>query len=254
MVSAEPTLNWSTPRLLFTGGIYAFWFLVAISLTLLATDWVVKPTTYPVQSVHFAGPFAHVSQAELESVALPGLMGSFLTVDLDAAQQRIEALPWVDRAWLNRRWPNAIYVRFTEQKFVARWNDDAWLGNDGSAVALPNHDGPQDVVQLRGPTGAEEQALATYRKLSEQLVTIGLSIDELQLTERRMWALRLSNGVELLIGRDRLEERFQRFVKIYPVLVNEGRRIGRIDLRYANGVAVAWAKGRPTFSRQPVAR
>jgi cell division protein FtsQ len=237
MASAEPTLNWSTPRLLFTGGIYAFWFLVAISLTLLATDWVVKPTTYPVQSVHFAGPFTHVSQAELERIALPGLMGSFLTVDLDAAQQRIEALPWVDRAWLNRRWPNAIYVRFTEQKFVARWNNDAWLGNDGSAVVLPNHDGPQDVVQLRGPTGAEGQTLATYQKLSEQLVTIGLSIDELQLTDR-----------------DRLEERFQRFVKIYPVLVNEGRRIGRIDLRYANGVAVAWAKGRPTFSRQPVAR
>jgi len=254
MSSAETTLGWSTPRLLFTGGMYAFWFLVVMSLTLLATDWVMKPTTYPVKSVHFAGPFTHVSQAELEEVALPGLMGSFLTVDLDAAQQRIEALPWVDRAWLSRRWPNAIHVRFTEQKFVARWNDDAWLANSGVAVVLPVRDGPVDVVQLRGPQGAEEQTLVTYRQLNQQLKVIGLSIDELQLTARRMWALRLNNGIELSIGRDRLEERFSRFVKIYPVLVNEGRRIGRIDLRYANGVAVAWADGRQTYSRQPIAR
>lgn len=254
MASAAPILNWSMPRLLFTGGMYAFWFLVAVSLTLLLTDWVMKPTTYPVKSVRFAGPFSHVSQAELETVAMPGLMGSFLTVDLDAAQQRIEALPWVERAWLSRRWPNAIHVRFTEQQFIARWNDDAWLGSGGTAVVLPGRDGPQDVVQLRGPAGAEEQTLATYRQLNEQLAAIGLSIDELQLTPRRMWALRLNNGIELLIGRDRLEERFQRFVKIYPALVNEGRRISRIDLRYANGVAVAWANGRSTFSRQPVAR
>ncbi len=254
MASAQPELHWSTPRLLFTGGLYVFWLLVVLALALITMDWVLKPSTYPVKRVSFEGAFGHISQSELERVALPELTGSFLTVDLHAAQKRIEALPWVSRAWVSRRWPNAIHIRFSEQHFVARWNEGAWINDSGAAVSLPNRDGPLDVVQLSGPQGTEIQVLAAYQQLNAELRKIDLSIAHLVLTQRRMWKLGLTDGVELIVGRDRLHERVGRLVKIYPYLVRSRKQIRRIDLRYANGIAVAWAGGKQTFTRQHYAR
>lgn len=254
MASAQTAMNWSTARALFNGGMYLFWFLVALALALFAADWLLKPTTYPVKSVSFAGPFTHVSQNEIETAVLPGLTGSFLTLDLDAARQQVESLPWINRAWVSRRWPNAVHIRFTEHQFVARWNDDAWLSEAGTAVVLPGRDGPTDVVQLKGPEYTEGQCLAAYRELNQQLGAVGLAVKELKLTQRRMWTLKLNNDIELVIGRDRLSERIRRFVEIYPFLVNERQQLRKIDLRYANGVAVTWTDGRQSHARQRFAR
>jgi cell division protein FtsQ len=244
MASAEATMHWSTPRLLFTGGMYVFWLLVMLAMALIATDWALKPSTYAVKRVSFEGPFGHVNQSELERAALPYLTGSFLTVDLHAAQARIETLPWVSRAWVSRRWPNTIHVRFNEQNFIARWNDNAWMNDGGVVVTLPNLDGPADVVQLVGPQGSGAHVLAVYRQLNADLTKIDLSIAQLELTQRRMWKLQLHDGIELVIGRDRIDERIRRFAQIYPFLIRTGKHIRRIDLRYANGIAVAWAGGK----------
>lgn len=254
MQQVDSTLNWNAPRMLFTGGIIVFWSIVLVAIALVAADWLLKPVTYPVKRVSFAGPFQHVNQKELETAVLTSLTGSFITADLDAAQERVAALPWVDRAWVSRRWPNSVNVRFSEQKFVARWGDGAWVNGNGTAVILPRHDGPKDVPQLLGPPGSEQQVLEIYRKFQAQLATAGLSITQLELTPRRMWKLYLSNGVELVIGRRGMEERIDRFIRIYPLLMKKKRQIRRVDLRYANGLAVAWINGRQTFSRQRIKR
>lgn len=254
MASEHVSMQWTTPRLLFTGGLYVFWLLVAAAMILLTIDWVLKPSTYPVQSVSFEGPFSHVSQSELEHAVLPGLTGSFLAVDLHAARQRVEGLSWVSRAWVSRRWPNSIHVRFSEQQFVARWRDNAWLNDDGHVITLPKADGPHDLVVLSGPEGSEAQVLATYRRLDSVMQRMHLSIDALALTQRRMWKLRLKNKVELIIGRDRVDERIERFTRIYPFLVRRGKAVRRIDLRYANGLAVARTNGNQTFTRNQLAR
>ncbi len=254
MQQVDSLLRWSASRMLFTGGIIVFWSIVIIAIVLIAADWLLKPATYPVKRVSFGGPFQHVNQKELETAALNNLTGSFITADLVVVKERVEALPWVDRAWVSRRWPNAVHVRFSEQKFVARWGDGAWLNDNGVAVILPQRDGPEDVPQLLGPPRSEQQVWEFYQKLQVQLATAGLSVMQLELTPRRMWKLFLQNGVELVIGRSEMEERIERFIRIYPFLIKKKRRIRRVDLRYANGLAVTWIDDRQTFSRQRIER
>ncbi|MFV1996512.1 MAG: cell division protein FtsQ/DivIB [Acidiferrobacterales bacterium] len=254
MQLADNALHWSARRMLFNGGIFVFWVIVFVAVALLGADWLLRPVTYPVKRISFAGPFERVSQKELETAALTNLAGSFITADLGAAKERVEALPWVDRAWISRRWPNAVHVRFSEQNFVARWGDTAWLSDRGTAVLLPNRDGPKDVPQLLGPPGSELQVLEFYQKFQTHLATAELSIRRLELTPRRMWKLYLDNGVELVIGRKGMEERVERFIQIYPFMLKANRRIRRVDLRYANGLAVAWMDSRKTFSRQRTER
>lgn len=242
--------NGYTPRMLFTGGIIVFWSIVSIAVVLIAADWLLKPATYPVKRISFGGPFQHVNQRQLESAVLQTLSGSFITADLNAAQEQVTALPWVHQAWVSRRWPNAVHVQFSEQNFVARWGARAWLNNTGVAVLLPQGDGPTDVPLLQGPTGSELKVWRRYQKLQAPLAAAGLTIVQLELTQRRMWKLKLQSGIELVIGRREIDERIARFISIYPFLLKKKGRINRVDLRYANGLAAAWADGRQTFSRQ----
>jgi cell division protein FtsQ len=70
---------------------------------------------------------------------------------------------------------------------------------------------------------------------------LGFSITRLELRERGSWFVSTAQGVELLLGRDHLVEKVQNFVAIYnKALKDKVANIASVDLRYPNGLAVAW--------------
>ena len=51
----------------------------------------------------------------------------------------------------------------------------------------------------------------------------------------------MTNGIEVALGRDQVEKRFDRFVTVYQRrLASRAAEVERIDARYTNGVAVQW--------------
>ncbi|WP_220125170.1 cell division protein FtsQ/DivIB, partial [Pseudomonas aeruginosa] len=70
---------------------------------------------------------------------------------------------------------------------------------------------------------------------------LGFSIARLEMSDRGGWALTTAQGVEIQIGRDHVVDKIRRFVSIYDkALKDQISNIARIDLRYPNGLAVAW--------------
>ena len=60
---------------------------------------------------------------------------------------------------------------------------------------------------------------------------------------RGAWTVEFTQGVELKLGNKDTEGRVTRFVRLYPRLEqNDVRKVKRIDMRYANGVAVLWGE------------
>jgi len=79
------------------------------------------------------------------------------------------------------------------------------------------------------------------RTLSDQLVGHGLGFSGLNLEQRGAWTLRLGNGIDVVLGRDQVEQRFERFMTVYQArLASRADEVSRVDARYTNGVAVQW--------------
>ncbi len=210
-----------------------------------AADWVLRADNFPVQNVRFEGPFERVTQQELEAAVLERVRGNFLLVDLEAVKRRVEALPWVHRATVRRRFPHDIAIRFTEQRLAARWGEDAWVNTSGEVVRVSGAGLPADLPRLDGPEGSAAQVLAAYREFAAALAPLDRRLAAVTLAARRSWRLVLAapdgRRLTLVLDDAPARRRLERFARVYrATLAAQGDAIRQVDLRYTNGFAVEW--------------
>ena len=77
------------------------------------------------------GSFQRVSPGQVEKAAAPYTQAGFMSADLDLIQRAIEAVPWVDHARVQRRWPNSLHVTVVEETAAARWGNSGLLNTRG---------------------------------------------------------------------------------------------------------------------------
>src|SRR5690554_7729775 len=71
-----------------------------------------------------------------------------------------------------------------------------------------------------------------------------LALDKLHIDSMGTWRLTLRSGVVLVLGDSDIQEKMQEFFYVYDhYLVNIFSAVVSIDMRYANGLAIAWADG-----------
>lgn len=204
----------------------------------------------PISQVSVQGDLSYISQQAVQQRISPYLTASFFTVDLAAMRGELEQMPWIARAEVRRIWPNQLSIQLEEQLPIARWGNEALLNNQGQAFTPRELANYQNLPQLFGPQRAQQTVMQQYQLFSQMLRPLGFSVAQLELRERGSWFLTTGansegQSIEILLGRDHLLEKMRRFVAVYDkTLKPEIANIARIDLRYANGLAVGW--------RQPV--
>ncbi|MGH8130734.1 MAG: cell division protein FtsQ/DivIB [Steroidobacteraceae bacterium] len=199
----------------------------------------------PVRSIVIDGPFQRVAAVEVEQAARGSLQGGFVSSDLDALRQSVEALAWVDRARVQRLWPDRLRVEIVEQQPAARWGDDGLLNTRGELFASGVRHVPPELPRLDGPPGTEWQVAQRYLVIQGRLVELGLRVAALRLDARGAWELDLSNGVTVRLGRRQVDERMDRFVEIgAQVIAGRAADIHHIDMRYSNGFSIGWRHNR----------
>lgn len=195
----------------------------------------------PVRSIQAVGSFQRVSPLDVEQVVRAQLRGGFVTANLDTLQRAIEALPWVDRARVQRRWPDALVVQVTEQSASARWGATGLLNARGELFLKDARHVPPELPRLDGPDGSERQVAELLFQVQPRLLESGLRISALRLDPRGAWELDLANGVSVRFGRRQLQERVERFLKVgAPVVASRPNDIAFLDMRYSNGFTVGW--------------
>jgi cell division protein FtsQ len=215
----------------------------------------------PIAKVAIQGDLSYISQQSVQQRIAPYLAASFFSIDLATMRSELETMPWIAHAEVRRVWPDQVVIRLEEQLPVARWGDSALLNNQGAAFAPRELANYEHLPQLFGPQRAQQQVMQQYQVLSQMLRPLGFSIVRLELRDRGSWFLTTGAGsagpgIELLLGRDNLIPKMRRFIAIYDkTLKDQITNIARVDLRYANGLAVGWreplapAAGKPAVAK-----
>ncbi|MFT7266651.1 MAG: cell division protein FtsQ [Porticoccus sp.] len=196
----------------------------------------------PVKSVSVMGIFSNINKKEIEESVIPLVSDKgFLSLDLTTIIVLLESHPWIERATVRRKWLGDIEIRIVEETPVARWGKNSFLNNQGEILQIGNNSNLLDVPLLQGEEYSERQLLKTYREVALLLQPASLKIMELKRDDRGVWWLTLSNGLELLVGRDQIIEKVRRFLIVWASeLQTKSTDVASIDMRYENGVAVKW--------------
>lgn len=198
----------------------------------------------PLTLVQVEGDISVADRDELAARLKPVVKGSYFGADLMAIRDAVISSPWVESMSVQRRWPDGIRVRVIEKKAVARWGEKNYLSARGEIFQPKPGAGSTDLPLLFGPAGKAGLVMEQYRSLNERFRPIGQQVVELHLTERMTWFLRFASGIELIIDQSQFNDKLQRFLWLYDQQLQPyADRIARVDLRYRNGLAVAWKDG-----------
>jgi len=192
----------------------------------------------------------HVNELTVRNGVVGKIRGNFFTADLEQVRATFETVPWVRRATVRREWPNALVVEVEEHEALGTWGEDGRLlsvKGDVFTANVAEADDEQGLPAFSGPVGSEKEVLARFNELRTSFAQVELVPQELSLSSRYAWTVRLDNGMSVELGREQdrntLRRRVQRLVGVYPQLVarlQEGR-IDTIDMRYPNGLALSSA-------------
>ena len=199
------------------------------------------PNVVPLKVVRIDGQFRHLQRSELERAVGQAVRGNFFTVDVERIRAAAEALPWVDTASVRRVWPDTLVMSVEEQQPLAVWDKTRLVNRRGEVFAPQQKVLPEGLPAFMGPDEDAKRVVKRFTQMKQQLQPLALSISQLALDRRGAWTLGLESEVTLKLGHTDVDERLQRFIRIYPALQRDrGRRARMVDLRYTNGVAVDW--------------
>lgn len=225
---------WDKPAALNT---IADLLFVAALLGLLyaGVAYAVRLPAFSINAVRVVTPLAHVTREQVEEIVRREVRGTFFTLQLGSARAAFEKLPWVRSAAVRRQWPGSLEVALTEHLPLARWGKEALVNVHGEVFEAA-FDGVLPV--FNGPAGSAKEMAIQYDHFRRSLAAIDKMPDEINVSPRRAWQIRLDDGMTLDLGRDQVEARLRRFVDTYPrTIARMTSPVDRVDLRYANGFA-----------------
>ena len=228
---------WDNPRLLNVAagvlvGIAALVFALAAVVHLLRSPW------FPVSSLELAHGLQRTTRSQIEEAAAGRIAGNFFAVAPDDVRSALEALPWVRRASVRRVWPDRLEVELEEHVPLARWGDDALINTHGERFPGSTR---AELPRFFGPAGTEQEVARRYARFVDATAPLDAQVERVVLTPRYAWQLRLSSGLQIMLGRDAdaAELRLRKFVAVYgATLAKLGQRHEYVDLRYPNGFAL----------------
>ncbi|MHB1544179.1 MAG: cell division protein FtsQ/DivIB [Gammaproteobacteria bacterium] len=187
-----------------------------------------------------------VKASQVEALIRPDWSRGWLGFPLRRVRRRLERMPWVARASLERIFPDTLVVTVFEQHPIARLRRRGLVNRAGVLFyrgALPTRF--TRLPEIRGPLGSLHALVRTDLAFGRVLKAGGFAIQTLTEDRRGGYRVRLSSGVSLRLGqgRPRARRRLMRFLNVVrPALGKKLNAAAYVDLRYVRGFAVGWRR------------
>jgi len=210
---------------------------------LIGAGWIGlqwEPTLLPIRAISIEGEMHGLSREALQQTISKEITGGILTQNLATLRTRVQALPWIEQATARRIWPDRIQITVREHSAIARWNESGLVTEQG--VVFRPSDGrlPAGLARLGAADDAQAPEVVTrFLDWGSRLLALGLIVDGVRRDARGDWSIELLGGTDVLLGTDDIEQRLERLITAYGQIEAIGIPT-RLDLRYANGLAVRW--------------
>ncbi len=208
-----------------------------LTATLLFTLWTAGraalETWFPFRQITVSGADHPETRQAVRALA-SRLSGGFFSMDLQGVHAAFEKLPWVRHADVRRLWPGRLMVHLEEHRAAAAWNDRALLDIHGAVFEGVAWRG---MPHFYAPDGMEREVARRYGEFARIIDPLGMRVEQLVVSARQSWRVRLTGGISVELGREKLNERLARFARFYPKALAAVGSIPRVDMRYPNGFA-----------------
>ena len=154
---------------------------------------------------------------------------------LEQARMRIEKLPWVSHATVERRLPGTIVIALSERRPFAIWQNQGrylLIDRDGQPVTDEQVARFRDLPLIVGP-GAPEAARVLLDALIDRPAIQTRVVAAMRISERR-WDLRMKNGTDILLPEGHEVEALDRLLKLQQDTALLDRPLEAIDMRLAD--------------------
>ena len=174
----------------------------------------------------------------------------------EAARQRLESIPWVAQAHVERHLPATIVVRLEERRPFAIWQNQGRfviVDRQGKTVATDGLDQFGPLPLIVGP-GADQAAAALYDLLAAE-TEVAERVQAMVRVGDRRWNLRLHSGADVLLPEAAEAAAIKRLAELQQEAKLLDRPLAAIDLRLPDRLVVRANRETPeTPPARPTAR
>lgn len=214
------------------------WLTVVLDHALAGAVGLSARVGFTVQEILVTGRYETTRDDLMDAVGLR--RGSpMLTFDVNAARERVENLPWVREAAVERLLPDTILLRVVERQPLALWQNqgkffliddsgkvivDSGLQRFSDLLVVVGEDAPEHTVDLLGTLGTQPELMMLVRAA----VRVGA----------RRWNLRLENGIDVRLPEENAAKAWARLAEYernYKILA---RDVSVLDLRIPDRLIV----------------
>lgn len=160
-------------------------------------------------------------------------------IDLDAAKARLEALPWIRAAAIERLLPDTLFIRIVERTPLAVWQHDgkfALIDQDGAVIPGANPAAFPALLQVVG-AGAPKATPALLGLLASEPALRRHVTAAVRIGDRR-WNVELDSGVEVDLPEDHADAAWHHLAALERSDHLLERAIVAIDLRLPDRVVL----------------
>ncbi len=197
----------------------------------------------PVAKIILDGEMAYIDPEEVYSTFAGLEKLDFFRLDLRQIKERVETLPWVHAATIEKVWPQTLRIKVTEHVPVSRWGEGKLLARSGVVYDSGSFDS-EELPLLLAINGRKGFILSVYERLSSHLSQYGMRVQGLEEDEHGSLNLLLANGVLVSFGHHTPEKNIQRFLSVCAIAPKAlFAHTARMDFRHSHGFAVSWKDG-----------
>jgi hypothetical protein len=178
--------------------------LLAVGLVLLL-GWRGAQALYaqPVAHIVVSGKLENLHRDAVRQAVAGRIDRGLLALDLRDLRRELEALPWVYRAALRRRFPDTLEIRVVEQLPIARWGDGAFLNHEARVVQVADAarwDVAAGDPRTRRQRGAPRESLPALLELLRPLELHARGARGGRLRAARAWCWRTASSWPSVTG------------------------------------------------------